>query len=217
MELVEYQCHQSDRWPPATYVTNAFVLLSSLFLGFFLVKTYLRLRKVQEKFEWENTLLTSKLRNVFADIKELRNYQTRLDRIIDQLFTTTNILDVQILQLQSMNKKKPLTVTEQELKKMRWVIQMLVFSLHYGMPLHLDKVCLEEFMNREGHSVRTYAEKYIYPEVITTTDQMYDFGLDYLYGTGRAWERDVEIARKWLEKASRGGHHGADTQLRLLK
>jgi TPR repeat protein len=115
-----------------------------------------------------------------------------------------------------MARARPVSMTETELKKMRWVIQMLVFTLHYGMPLHLDRVCLEDYMNREGHSVRTYAEKYIYPEVFTTPNQMYDFGLEYLYGTGRAWEKDVVIARTWLEKAAAKGHVGAQTQLRLL-
>jgi TPR repeat protein len=94
---------------------------------------------------------------------------------------------------------------------------MLVFTVHYGMPFEPVKTCLEEYENKEGHSVRTYAEKYIYPEVITTADDMYDFALEYLYGTGRAWEKDKEIGRQWLLKAAEKGHYSAKTQLRLLQ
>lgn len=202
MELVEYQCHQNDRWSTGNYFTNAFVVLNTLFLGYFLVKCYLRLRQVKETFDWENTLLTSKLRTVFAELKSR-------DRMIDELFTIVGMLDIQM-------RTKAAVVTDRELKKMRWAIQMLIFTVHYAMPLEPHKVCLDEFMNKEGHSVRTYAEKYIYPEVITTPNDMYNFGLDYLYGTGRAWEKDADIARHWIAKAAEKGHAGAERQLRLL-
>ena len=184
MELVAYQ---SERWQPANYIALGFTVINTAFLSFFMINLYLRLRQVQEKFEWENTLITLKLHNALTELKSIRE------------------------------RKEPVTITEFELKKMRWAIQMLVFTLHYGMPFEPYKACLDDFMNKECHSVRTYAEKYIYPQVFTTPEQMYDLGLEYLYGTGRAWEKNTTIARKWLEEASRKGHRGADTQLRLMK
>ena len=214
MELVEYQeCYQSDRWVPANYITTGFVVLNTLFLGFFLIKAYLRLRQVSEKFEWENTIITSKLHNALSDVREVKARQDRRDRILNQLIQDIARLDVQMVSAKAVTD----TASTRELKKMHWAIQMLVFTVHYGMPFEPNKTCLDEFANKEGHSVRTYAEKYIYPEMITTADDMYDFALEYLYGTGRAWEKDKEIGRKWLLKAAEKGHYSAKTQLRLLQ
>jgi len=214
MDLVEYQeCHESDRWVSANYITLGFVIINTLFFSYFIVKLYLRLRQVKEKFEWENTIITSKLHNALADIREVKTSQVRRDRILNQLIQDIARLDVQIVSAKAVND----TTSFKELKKMRWAIQMLVFTVHYGMPFEPVKTCLEEYENKEGHSVRTYAEKYIYPEVITTADDMYDFALEYLYGTGRAWEKDKEIGRQWLLKAAEKGHYSAKTQLRLLQ
>jgi len=198
MELVEYQCHSRPYLLPAEALIILALAIVALFI--FAIKNRLYIRRLEHAADWHNTLLTSKLRTLLSDSRGR-------DRRID-------VQEIQMLRLLSI--ARPVSMTEAELKKMRWVIQMLVFTLHYGMPLHLDRVCLEDYMNREGHSVRTYAEKYIYPEMFTTPNQMYNFGLEYLYGTGRAWEKDVVIARTWLEKAAAKGHVGAQTQLRLL-
>jgi hypothetical protein len=216
MELVEYQeCFQSDRWIPANYITNGFIVLNTLFLGYFIVKCYIRLRQVRAAFDWENTLITSKLHNALADVREIKARQDRRDHILNQVLLDIDRMDLQLLSLKA--RKDSASITDTDIKKMHWAIQMLVFTLHYGMPFEPHKTCLEEYMNKEGHSVRTYAEKYIYPEVFTTPEQMYDFGLEYLYGTGRAWEKDVTIARKWFAAAALKGHYGAKTQLRLIQ
>jgi len=213
MELVEYQeCYESDRWVSANYITAGFVILNTVFLSFFLVKAFLRLRQVKEKVDWENTIITSKLHNALADLREVKARQDRRDRILNELIEDIDRLDLQITSNKAVGERS----TDLELKKMRWAIQMLVFTVHCGMPFELHKTFLDDFANKDSHSNRTYAEKYIYPEMITTSEQMYDFGLEYLYGTGRAWEKDVTIARKWLEAAAEKGHQGAKTQLRLM-
>ncbi len=218
MELIEYrECHQSERWISTNYTTTGLIILSSLVLAFFLLKTYLRLRRVEERFDWDTTLITSKLHNALADLKTVFERQITRDRILNNLIKEIKRLDIQNVRMEGMMRNSPTTVSETELKKMRWAIKMLVFKLHYGMPFEPEKVFLDEFMNKEGDTVRTYAEKYIYPEVITTAGDMYDFGIDYLYGTGRAWEKDTEIGRQWLEKAAAKGHSSAKIHLRLMQ
>lgn len=216
MDLIHYSQRERNSLNISYYFTTGLILLNTLVLGIFLVKTYLRLRRAEERFEWDTTLITSKLHNCLADLKMVSERQKTRDRILNNLMKDIKRLDVQTVRLEGLIRNEPATVSEFELKKMRWAIQMLVFKLHYGMPFEPEKVFLDEFMNKDNHTVRTYAEKYIYPVMITTVGDMYDLGLDYLYGTGRAWEKDREIGRQWLEKAAEKGHSSAKIHLRLM-
>jgi len=102
-----------------------------------------------------------------------------------------------------------------QLKKHRWAIQMLVYKIFYKSDVDLHKVFLDEFLHN-GHSVRTYTETFIYPEVVVDPQTQHDLGHDYMYGTGRAFEKDTVQAKYWLSKATAAGHAGAAMLLRRV-
>lgn len=217
MDLIHYSQRERSSYNASYYIASGLFVLSSLILGFFQVKTYLRLRRIEERFDWDTTIITSKLHNALADLKTVFARQITRDRILNNLIKDIKRLDIQNVRIEGMLRNEPAKVSEAELKKMKWAIQMLVFNLQYGTPFVPEKVFLDEFMNKEKHTVRSYTEKYIYPEMIITENDMYDIGMDYLYGTGRAWEKDTEIGRQWLEKAAAKGHSSAKIHLRLMQ
>jgi TPR repeat protein len=102
-----------------------------------------------------------------------------------------------------------------ELRKHRWAIQMLVYKIFYKSDVDLHKVFLDDFLHN-GHSVRTYTETFIYPEVVVDPQTQHDLGYDYMYGTGRAFEKDTVQAKYWLSKSAAAGHAGAAMLLRRV-
>lgn len=214
MDITTHQCR--DDLAPFVYKSLCVIFLSTFILLCFSINNRLRMNYLERKNGLEQTMIVSKLNTAIYSLKEVKEEMASKWRRIANILHTLDVQEVQIKRLLSFSKKAPATISDVELKKMRWVIQMMLFKMLYGMNFDLGRLCLDEFANTEGHSVRSYAEKYIYPEMITTPDEMYEFGLDYLYGSDRAFNQDTEIARRWFEKAAGKGHARAMNELRML-